>query len=55
VIPIPKVAATVPYVPTDLAGAVGNVTVQHNDGAPQLHDILSLKVVTGFRNVASAP
>jgi hypothetical protein len=55
VIPVPKAAATVPYVPTDLAGAVGTVNIRHNDGAPQNHDILSLKVVTGFRNVNSLP
>ncbi len=55
VIPIPKVTGVVPYVPTDLAGAVGNVTVQINGGAPANCDILSLKVATGFRNLNSLP
>ena len=55
VIPIPKAAATVPFVPTDLAGAVGSVNVQINGGAPVNCDILSLKVATGFRNLNSLP
>ena len=53
VIPIPKAAATVPYVPTDLAGAAGNVTVKINGAGPINCDILSLKVVTGFRGFNS--
>ena len=55
VIPIPKAAATVPYVPTDLAGAVGNVSVLINGGGAIACDILSLKVATGFRNLNSLP
>ncbi len=55
VIPIPKAVDIVPYVPTDLTGAAGPVNVRINGGAPANCDILSLKVVTGFRNVNSAP
>lgn len=48
VIPVPKAVDIVPFVPTDLAGAVGSVNVQINGGAPANCDILSLKVATNF-------
>lgn len=48
VIPVPKVTSIVPYVPTDLAGAVGAVNVRINGGAPANCDILSLKVFSAF-------
>ena len=51
VIPIPKAVNTVPYVPTNLAGAVGTVTVQHNGGGPVNHDILALRAHSIFRDV----
>jgi len=51
VIPIPKVITTVPYVATDLTGPVGNVTVQHNGGAPAAHDLLALRAHSIFRAV----
>jgi hypothetical protein len=50
VIPVPKATGCVPYVPTDLTGAVGNVTVQHNAGAPVNCDILSLRLFSAFRD-----
>lgn len=49
VIPVPKAAATVPFVATDLTGAVGSVNVSHNNAGAILHDILSLKVFSAFR------
>jgi hypothetical protein len=48
VIPIPKATATVPFVTTDLTGAVGTVNVQHQNGAPQNCDILSIKFLSLF-------
>lgn len=51
VIPVPKAINTVPYVPTDLTGAVGPVTIQHNGGAPVNHDILALRAHSIFRDV----
>lgn len=50
VIPIPKATGVVPFVATDLAGAVGSVTVAHNSGAPVAHDILSLRAHSIFRD-----
>lgn len=44
VIPIPKATGTVPFVPTDLAGAVGTVAVLINGGAPVACDILSIRL-----------
>lgn len=51
VIPIPKAINCVPYVPTDLTGAVGSVTVQHQAGAPVNCDILYLRACSIFRDV----
>jgi hypothetical protein len=51
VIPVPKAVNTVPYVPTNLAGAVGNVVVEHNGGAPVNHDILYLRAHSIFRDI----
>lgn len=49
VIPIPKATGTVPFVATNLAGAVGTVNVAHNNGAPVNHDILSIKFLSLFK------
>jgi len=43
VIVLPKATATVPFCATDLNGAVGNVTVQHNAGGPISCDILCVR------------
>jgi len=50
VIPIPKAANTVPYVPTDLT-VQGTVNVRHNGGAPVNCDILSLRAHSVFRDI----
>jgi hypothetical protein len=47
VIPMPKAAGAVPYVPTDLSGAVGDVNVRSN--VPVNCDILSLRLFSAFR------
>jgi hypothetical protein len=52
VIPIPKAINTVPFVPTDLTTAPGNVTIQHNAGGPINHDILSIRLHSIFRDIA---
>lgn len=51
VIPVPKAVNTVPYVPTNLAGAVGAVTVQHNNVGNIAHDILYLRAHSIFRDI----
>jgi hypothetical protein len=50
VIPVPKASPCVPYVPTDLTGAVGSVTIQHAAVAPVACDILSLRLFSVFRD-----
>ncbi len=51
VIPVPKAADTVPFVATDLTGAVGTVTVAHNNAGAIDHDILSIRAHSIFRDV----
>lgn len=50
VIPIPKATGCVPFVATDLAGAVGTVTVAHNNVGPVACDILSIRAHSIFRD-----